>query len=85
MKNLRWVFCCQRTNSADVRGKPYHPQTQGEIERYQRTLKNVILLDHYLSPEQLRQRIQEFVNYYNNHRYHESLNNLTPADVYFGR
>ena len=68
-----------------VRGRPYHPQTQGKIERYHRTLKNVILLDHYLSPEQLRQRIGEFIVYYNNHRYHESLNNLTPADVYFGR
>jgi len=68
-----------------VRGRPYHPQTQGKIERYHRTLKNVILLDHYLSPEQLRQRIGEFVVFYNNHRYHESLNNLTPADVYFGR
>lgn len=68
-----------------VRGKPFHPQTQGKIERYHRTMKNVIKLEHYYSPDQLRQRIAEFVNYYNNHRYHESINNLTPADVYFGK
>jgi len=48
-------------------------------------MKNVIKLEHYYSPNQLRQRIAEFVDYYNNHRYHESLNNMTPADVYFGR
>ncbi|MAF32499.1 MAG: transposase [Desulfobacter sp.] len=25
------------------------------------------------------------MEYYNNHRYHEALNNLTPADVYCGK
>lgn len=72
-------------NIVHIRGKPFHPQTQGKIERYHRTMKNVIKLEHYYSPDQLRQRIAEFVDYYNNHRYHESLNNMTPADVYFGR
>ena len=48
-------------------------------------MKNIIKLEHYYSPEQLETHIAEFVNYYNNHRYHESLNNVTPADVYFGR
>src|SRR5262245_3674286 len=67
------------------RGRPYHPMTQGKIERYHRSMKNRILLDNYYLPGQLEQSIEEFVRYYNNCRYHESLDNLTPADVYFGR
>ncbi len=68
-----------------VRGAPNHPQTQGKIERYHRSMKNVVKLEHYYSPDQLRYRLAEFVEYYNNKRYHESLKNVTPADVYFGR
>jgi putative transposase len=68
-----------------VRGRPYHPMTQGKIERYHRSMKNRILLENYYLPSQLELSIGEFVEYYNNYRYHESLDNLTPADVYFGR
>jgi len=68
-----------------INGKPMHPQTQGKIERYHRTMKNVVKLDNYYSPEDLIKAIAEFVNYYNYERYHESLRNLTPADIYFGR
>ena len=68
-----------------VRGAPYHPQTQGKIERWHQTLKNRILLDNYYLPRDLERQIAVFVNHYNHVRYHESLDNLTPADVYFGR
>jgi putative transposase len=68
-----------------VRGRVRHPQTQGKIERYHRSMKNVIKLDNYYSPEELEKNLSEFIEYYNNNRYHESLDNLTPADVYFGR
>ena len=68
-----------------IRGKPNHPQTQGKIERYHRSMKNVIKLENYYSPDELKARLAEFINYYNNHRYHESLNNLTPVDVFYGR
>jgi transposase InsO family protein len=67
------------------RGAPFHPQTQGKIERYHRSIKNVINLQNYYLPGELEQEIGRFVEYYNNHRYHESLNNLTPADVFYGR
>ena len=49
------------------------------------TMKNVVKLDNYFALEELVAALQKFVNRYNNERYHESLNNLTPADVYFGR
>ncbi len=68
-----------------VRGAPYHPQTQGKIERWHQTLKNRILLENYYLPGDLEAQIEAFVVHYNHRRYHESLNNLTPADVYFGR
>jgi len=68
-----------------VRGAPYHPQTQGKIERWHQTLKNRILLENYYLPGALEQAVAAFVEHYNHSRYHESLGNVTPADAYFGR
>lgn len=68
-----------------VRGAPNHPQTQGKIERWHQTLKNRILLENYFLPGDLEAKIQGFVDHYNHRRYHESIGNLTPADVYYGR
>ena len=68
-----------------VRGAPYHPMTQGKIERWHQTLKNRILLENYYLPGDLEAQIGAFVAHYNHLRYHEAIANLTPADVYFGR
>ncbi len=68
-----------------IHGAPYHPMTQGKIERWHRSMKNVVKLQNYYSPSELKRAIAEWVEYYNNQRYHESLENVTPADVYFGR
>jgi transposase InsO family protein len=68
-----------------TRGKPYHPMTQGKIERYHRSMKNILLLENYYSPPELEHYIGLFVDHYNSDRYHEALNNVTPADVYYGR
>jgi putative transposase len=68
-----------------LRGAPYHPMTQGKIERWHQTLKNRILLENYFLPGDLEAQIAAFVDDYNHHRYHESIDNLTPADVYCGR
>jgi len=68
-----------------IHGAPYHPMTQGKIERWHRSMKNVVKLQHYYSPVELENAISAWVEYYNNQRYHEALDNVTPADVYFGR
>ena len=68
-----------------TRGKPYHPMTQGKIERWHLSLKSRILLENYFLPGDLERSITDFVDHYNHRRHHESLDNLTPADVYFGR
>lgn len=75
----------EKNEMSHVRGRPFHPQTQGKIERYHRTMNNVVKLEHYYSPDELRCRLEQFIHYYNNERYHESLQNLTPADVYHGK
>jgi putative transposase len=78
----RWLG---REKMEPVRGAPNHPQTQGKIERWHQTLKNRILLETYDLPGDLEAPVSAFVEPYNRQRYHESLNTLTPADVYFGR
>jgi putative transposase len=78
----RWL---DDQGTGHVRGAPNHPQTQGKIERWQQTLKNRILLENYYLPGGLEAQIGDFVSRYNHRRYHESLGNLTPADVSSGR
>jgi len=64
---------------------PFHPQTNGKIERYHQTLKGEINQVPCEMPSELKEAIEKFVEYYNHRRYHEALGNVTPADVYFGR
>jgi len=68
-----------------TRGAPYHPMTQGKIERYHRSMKNSVKLEKYYSPWELERAITRFVEYYNHRRLPEALGNVTPADAYAGR
>ena len=48
-------------------------------------MKNEVKLNNYYFPDHLKSEVDRFVNYYNDHRYHEALDNMTPSDIYFGR
>ena len=74
MLGIRHIYCA-----------PHHPQTNGKIERFHETLRARMNLLIYTSPEELRRTMQEFIVYYNYHRYHEAVGNVTPADVYYGQ
>lgn len=62
-----------------------HPQTNGKIERLNRTAKERLNLIVYTSPSELQEALNQFRDWYNHQHYHESIGNLHPADVYNGR
>jgi len=68
-----------------ILASPYHPQTNGKIERYHQSIKREVNQVPYDVPRNLEVAISDFVSYYNNRRYHKALRNVTPADVLHGR
>jgi len=68
-----------------ITASPFHPQTNGKIERYHRTVKGEIKQVPYDMPSELKEAIRAFIEYYNYRRYHEGLGNVTPYDVYTGK
>jgi len=64
---------------------PFHPQTNGKLERYHRSIKREVNQLTYEAPSHLGQAIADFVDYYNYRRYHKALGNVAPADVLYGR
>jgi len=68
-----------------IRAAPYHPQTNGKLERYHQSIKQEVNQVPYEVPSDLEEAISGLVDYYNNRRYHKALGNVTPDDVLHGR
>jgi putative transposase len=68
-----------------VLAAPYHPQTNGKLERYHQTLKRDVNELPYDVPRELEVAIGRFVDFYNYRRYHKALEDITPADMLAGR
>jgi putative transposase len=74
MLSIRHIYCA-----------PHHPQTNGKLERFHETLKARLNLLVYTSPGELQRAMADFIDFYNHRRYHEGIDNVAPADVYYGR
>jgi putative transposase len=77
-----WYEYLRLVGIKHINASPFHPQTNGKIERYHRSLKGEINQIPYEIPTELKESIRAFIEYYNYRRYHEGLGNVTPYDVY---
>ena len=68
-----------------IMATPFHPQTNGKLERYRQTLKRDVNQVPYELPADLDAAIVAFVSYYNYRRYHKALGNVTSSDVLKGK
>ena len=64
-------------------GTPYHPQTQGKVERFHQTLQKALHTRPFAhNIAELNQQLDDIIDYYNNHRPHRALNRQTPVQAY---
>jgi transposase InsO family protein len=72
---------CDRHGVEHRLTKPYHPWTNGQVERMNRTLKDATVRRyHYASHDELRHRLQLFLDAYNHARRLKALRGLTPYE-----
>src|SRR5512137_498744 len=67
-----------------IKSQAHHPMTLGKIERFWKTIYEEFLVRaQFGSFEEARERIRQWVQYYNHKRPHQGIGGLCPADRYF--
>ena len=62
--------------------RPYRPQTNGKVERFWRSLEDELIEGvTFENKEELEQELLNYLIYYNEHRPHQGINGLTPAQL----
>ena len=70
---------CSTSGINHLRIQKGKPMQNGFIERFNRTYREDILDMHiFENIDQVREKTEEFLNYYNNYHPHDSLNNMSP-------
>ena len=74
------------TGMTHVRISPYYPQSNGKMERFNKTLKTeAIRLSAPETVEEARRVVERFVNHYNSVRLHSAIDYIAPHDMLEGR
>ena len=69
-----------------VRTSPYHPQSNGKLERFHGIIKTEeIRRNSYISIEDAKEHMEKYIQYYNTRRLHSGIYYLTPQDVLMGK
>jgi transposase InsO family protein len=67
-------------------GRPYHPQTQGKVERFHQTLKKYLAKQEPATTKKLLQgQLNRFVEYYNTERPHRGIGRRRPIEAFGAR
>ena len=84
-RKARLSIVLKQVGIQHILARPFHPQANGKLERYHRTLKNDVNQVPYEVVQDLKVAIEDFVAFYNHRRYHKALGDVTPVDVLEGR
>jgi transposase InsO family protein len=85
-RSKSWRRVCRLTGVRHRFTRPYHPQTNGKVERWIRSvLSESLYLEVFNSADQRRLALQRYLRYYNDHRPHLGIGGIPPRQRLLSR